>query len=275
MAGLTPTEVAQLYNGIYSAPTPAPGGPLPTMSVEEMYRGIYPASTQGQPALVPNPPMPGPTGPSYDVYKGIYGPGNLASEPGAFPNFGSLADMFPGSSQTKTQIVQGADANGVGYGSGFDKGPQERLLPSGLGFGDGVGAPPATRRVQSAPVQGNASMGLPRRDPRGYPGPMNGVGAMPEIGSIAAMFTPPPARAPLRISVNGANAQPYPAPASQRPAAPARPSGLSAVDQLRSQGLSPSDAYAMANQQARERAYESAHGSSDTRSDYFKSVTGG
>lgn len=66
--------------------------------------------------------------------------------------------------------------------------------------------------------------------------------------------------APLRIAVNGANS--YSAPA------------MTPVQSLQSQGLSPSTAYALANQQSRERAYERANGQ-DTRSDWFRDVTGG
>lgn len=51
-------------------------------------------------------------------------------------------------------------------------------------------------------------------------------------------------------------------------------SGMTVVQALQGQGLSPSNAYDMANQLARERARENA-GKSNSSSDYFKSVTGG
>lgn len=80
---------------------------------------------------------------------------------------------------------------------------------------------------------------------------------------------PQAAPAPLRIVVNGGNQV-----ASALATQPVAPQPMTVVQALRSQGLSPSDAYDVANQRAREQAYERANGP-DTRSDYFKSVTGG
>jgi hypothetical protein len=81
--------------------------------------------------------------------------------------------------------------------------------------------------------------------------------------------TPQAAPAPLRIVVNGGNQV-----ASALATQPVAPQPMTVVQALRSQGLNPSDAYAVANQRAKEQAYERANGP-DTRSDYFKSVTGG
>lgn len=234
MPALTPADVAQLYNGIYGPPALGPA-PIAPMSVEEMYRGIYPAAPAPAPA-----PAAAPTAPAYDVYRGIYGPANLASEVGLFPGFGSLLDMFPGTSRTKTETVAPAAPNGVGYQAGRVKDDNERLLPNG-GLSTMFGAGPATRRVQSVPVPQQAGVALPR--PR------------PGVGPLASMYAAPAApsqREPLRIAVSGAGVAggraPTPAPASQRPAA------QTSVQQLQAQGLSPSQAYDMANQQARERA---------------------
>lgn len=212
MAGLSPAEVAQLYNGIYDPPVQGPA-PLPTMTVEEMYRGIYPAA----PAAAPTPPKPpspptAPTAPAYDVYRGIYGPANLSSEIGLFPNIGSLFDLFPGSSQTKTETVAPAAPNGLGYQAGMVKEDNERLLPSALrAISDMFGQGPTTRRVQSVPVPQQASVPMPRARPAG-------------IASMYAAPAAPSQREPLRIAVSGANrispTAPTPAPASQRPAAP-------------------------------------------------------
>jgi hypothetical protein len=65
-----------------------------------------------------------------------------------------------------------------------------------------------------------------------------------------------------RIIVDGGNVAPAPV-------------SLTPVQQYQSMGLSPSQAYDMANQQAAASAYQNAYGKEDTRSDWFKSVTGG
>lgn len=67
---------------------------------------------------------------------------------------------------------------------------------------------------------------------------------------------------PTRIIVDGAGS--YSAPQAMTP-----------VQQYQSMGLSPSQAYDAANQQAAASAYQNAYGKEDTRSDWFKSVTGG
>jgi N-acetylmuramoyl-L-alanine amidase len=53
------------------------------------------------------------------------------------------------------------------------------------------------------------------------------------------------------------------------------PQAMTPVQQYQSMGLSPSQAYEVANQQAAANAYRNAYGKEDTRSDWFKSVTGG
>jgi len=235
MAGLTPAEVAQLYNGIYS---PAELGPAPIapMSIEEMYRGIYGPANAQAPAPAPNYPVKGqtpspnrlpptPTDPTYSVYDGIFGPANLSSEPGTMPNYGQLASMFPGSSQTKTQQVIAAPANPMGFQSDYIKQDNERLLGSTFGGAAppraGVPVPQPSRVVASYPTAG-----MPRPRPA-HETIFSSPAAPSGGGSLASMFTPPPTQAigrpaggGLRITVSGANAIPYPAPASQRPAAP-------------------------------------------------------
>lgn len=67
---------------------------------------------------------------------------------------------------------------------------------------------------------------------------------------------------PTRIVIDGAGS--YSAPQAMTP-----------VQQYQSMGLSPSQAYDVANQQAAANAYRNAYGKEDTRSDWFKSVTGG
>lgn len=69
---------------------------------------------------------------------------------------------------------------------------------------------------------------------------------------------------PTRIIIDGAGSYSAPAPVALTP-----------VQQYQSMGLSPSQAYDVANQQAAANAYRNAYGKEDTRSDWFKSVTGG
>lgn len=258
--------VEQMYNGIYSPydpslptiPAQIPAVPSP-MSVQEMYRGIY-----------------GPTNPVAPASGGYQiNPGALDAI-GLFPSYGALAEMFAGSSRTRTEEAPPAPANGPGYQSGMVKQDNQRLLP-GFSYGSNIGKSPIERIVPSIPFS-NVPLPRPRPDNPG----LASMYAQPSAPRPSA--PPPSAPQPLRITVSGANSYagkiaPTPAPASQRPQAPApaysKGGGMTAVEQLRSQGYSPADAYALANQQARDRAYESAHGSPDTRSDYFKSVTGG
>jgi hypothetical protein len=113
----------------------------------------------------------------------------------------------------------------------------------------------------------NAQQQAPRRV---APMPMQ-ASARPLAPALVPQRVPQmaPQKAPLRIVVNGGNQV-----ASALATQPVAQQPMTVVQALRSQGLSPSDAYAVANQRAKEQAYERANGP-DTRSDYFKSVTGG
>jgi len=251
MAGLTAAQVAQLYDGIYGPPAQGPMAIEP-MSIEEMYRGIY-GPANATPAPAPTPP----SAPVPDVYRGIYGPGNLANEPGSFPPFGALLDMFPGSSQTKTQHVTPAAPNGTGYQADYLKADNERLLPTG------IGGPPTTRPVQSVPMGGGTLIasiptpGMPRPRPPNAPAPA--------ATALASLFGPTtaPARQPLRVTVNGANAYaPTPAPASQRPA-PRQ--NTSIVEMYKNQGMSSQQAYDTANRASVENAIANSSNSDAAR----------
>lgn len=291
--------LAQMYNGIYgpadpslppipaqlpalSAPTPPAPPQMPTPSIQQMYEGIYGPATNAwaaqrgaAPANAPQPPSP-PSPPQAPARM------NAGYDP---LSWGAFADAFPSTSRTQTtnpgqyqQVVAGPN------------GPlkdTERLMPSspvtpGALTQQFLG--PTTRVVQSVPytnVQQSAA-GVPL--PRARPNTTGVIATYPTTG-LGQQFSQAPS--PTRIVINGANSYgsrriaPTPAPLSQRPASVpsptssySQPSGVSAVDALRSQGYSPADAYALANQQSAQRAYENANGK-DTRSDYFKSVTGG
>jgi len=257
MPGMTPAEVAQLYNGIYEPAKPMGTAPLPTLTLEEMYRGIYGPANAAPAPQPPSPPTPPSPPQAPDVYQGIYGPANLSSQPGSFPTFGALADLFPNTTRTRTQQADPAPVVASGYGAGNQKADNERLLPNSMGSLFGVGQPPSTRSVRSVPmgqpdavVASYSTPGMPR------PRPDNAV------TTLASMYAPsaaPSQRQPLKIAVNGANPissyAPTPAPASQRPAAPP---AVTPVQSFRDQGYSPSQAYDAANDAARERAIAGA-----------------
>ena len=114
-----------------------------------------------------------------------------------------------------------------------------------------VPAPPP--QMRSAPVPALMSQGLAAQR-------MPLMGSQQMGGGLPLMRSQPVSQAPLRVTVSGANS--YSSPAA------------TPVQSLQSQGLSASDAYALANQQSRERAYERVNGP-DTRSDWFRDVTGG
>lgn len=123
---------------------------------------------------------------------------------------------------------------------------------------------PANVQLNQQPIQ--VVPNVSQQDPRRVaPTPM-AASARPLALAAPAVAQ---AQAPLRIVVNGGNQV-----ASALATQPVAPQPMTVVQALRSQGLSPSDAYDVANQRAREQAYERANGP-DTRSDYFKSVTGG
>jgi len=114
-----------------------------------------------------------------------------------------------------------------------------------------VPAPPP--QMRSAPVPALMSQGLAAQR-------MPIMGSQQMGGGLPLMRSQPVSQSPLRVTVSGANS--YSSPAA------------TPVQSLQSQGLSAADAYALANQQSRERAYERVNGP-DTRSDWFRDVTGG
>lgn len=214
-------------------------------TVEEMYRGIYGPAPAAKPQLSP------------DVYQGIYGPANYSNEPGTFPTYGALADMFPGSSQTKTQMVEPAMENGPGFMAGFFKAPEERLLPD-----VGIGQPPATRRVQSVQAPPGSLFGGVPPMPIARPGMgslFGGPMPMDMSSSIMALRQSGPG-GPLRVTVSGgAEGGGGAAEMARRGAAPAPAQGaMTPVQRLQSQGMSAAQAYDTANQQSKDRAHEAA-----------------
>lgn len=121
----------------------------------------------------------------------------------------------------------------------------------------------APARQAPFPVTASAGLQASRLAPRTLaPAPL-----MPSASVQAARIAPVQQVAqnsssvPLRIVVNGAGSY------GGQPMTP--------VQSLQSQGLSPSDAYALANQRAAEAARERAGLSSSSGSDWFRSVTGG
>ncbi|AVF02918.1 MULTISPECIES: hypothetical protein [Devosia] len=194
--------LAQMYNGIYSTYDPsippiAPQQPalatpvvLPP-AIQRMYEGVYGPATEAwaaqrnQPATAP----PVALAPSASI--------GITTDLGGM-SWGALANMFP-SSRAQTETVQTAAPGVTEYG--IDKGLQERLLPNPMGsmFDNGVGQPPATRRVPSVPINPQqASVPMPRERPAGS-----------ILSRLFTMPTPasqrPPSIDPLRVAVNGAN----------------------------------------------------------------------
>lgn len=108
-------------------------------------------------------------------------------------------------------------------------------------------------QMRSAPVPALMSQGLAAQR-------MPLMGSQQMGGGLPLMRSQPVSQSPLRVTVSGANS--YSSPAA------------TPVQSLQRQGLSDADAYALANQQSRERAYERVNGP-DTRSDWFRDVTGG
>lgn len=108
-------------------------------------------------------------------------------------------------------------------------------------------------QIRSAPVPALMSQGLAAQR-------MPIMASQQMGGGLPLMRSQPVSQAPLRVTVSGANS--YSSPAA------------TPVQSLQRQGLSDADAYALANQQSRERAYERVNGP-DTRSDWFRDVTGG
>lgn len=280
--------LAQMYNGIYgpadtSLPpipaqvpvmAPAPPSPpqMPTPSIQQLYEGIYGPATNAWDAqrngmspagaAPPSPPSP------------PQAPRGLTTDLGSV-GWGAFANMFPSTSRTRTE--QAAPVQPSGYGPNSRPKDNERLLPSSNvtpGALTSVFAGPTTRVVQSVPFTNVAQSAAGVPLPRARPNTTGVIATYPTTG-LGQQFAPPQSSGGLRVVVNGANAiqpqrvAPTPAPLSQRPASSfggassgnafgatgyTPPAGLSAVDALRSQGYSPSDAYAMANQQSRQSA---------------------
>ena len=206
---------------------------VPQFSASDMARG------RSTGAAVPDRLMPeymaGAKAPAPPALPGPYSTATLSGEVNPMGQRVAVADapMVPGAPYPFPRPTQFANA------APFPM-PRPSFMPQ-------VGTQLAVTPPRVAPVpfmRPNFGMGGPDIIPRRAPQPM------------------PQVRAPLRITVNGAN--PVPQPRQQ----------TSAVQQYRNSGLSPAAAYEMANRAAAERARDRS-GNSTERSDYFKMATGG
>lgn len=148
---------------------------------------------------------------------------------------------------------------GQNYDVGIN-GPAALTRPQYAALGNQLSAP---RPLAPTPLMASAGLQSRRNMPN------SALAAMPAVAAAAPLMRPqmayapaPQQAAPLRVIVDGAN---YPNGIS---------TGMTSVQSLQSQGYSPSQAYDLANKQARDQARERAGLSTSSGSDWWDRVTG-